>query len=30
MKANGEPRVRVLLIDSEAMRDITWIRVRRD
>jgi hypothetical protein len=29
-KANGEPRVRVLLIDAEAMRDITWIRVRRD
>ena len=29
-KANGEPRVRVLLVDAAAMRDITWIRVRRD
>jgi hypothetical protein len=29
-KANGEPRVRVLLIDAAAMRNITWIRVRRD
>lgn len=30
IKANGEPRVRVLLIDAAVMRDITWIRVRRD
>ena len=29
-KANGEPKVRVLLIDAAAMRNITWIRVRRD
>ena len=29
-KANGEPRVRVLVIDAAVMRNITWIRVRRD
>ncbi|MGZ5555649.1 MAG: hypothetical protein ACXW3H_07865 [Candidatus Aminicenantales bacterium] len=29
-KANGEPRVRVLVIDAAVMRNITWISVRRD
>jgi len=29
-KTSGEPRVQVLLIDAAVMRNVTWIRVRRD
>lgn len=30
MKAAGEPRIRTMVLDADEMRNIMWIRVRRD